>query len=185
MHNNASWGSGIGGQASSLVCQYPMSSSPFTTAICPSLCCYLLFSTVSEFYLAEFKRLESSYILQAFPCCLKNTSSIWYQHSRQNRIKLPDEISKKSVNAVREALVKINLFSLGINWILASFGNVEFMLGMKYVNKSYIALARSKASWRGNWTWYLLICGSFTSIHPEVSFAEKNTSVFPLPKTSS
>lgn len=50
---------------------------------------------------------------------------------------------QKSVNPVSESLVKINLFSLGINWILALFGNVEFMLGVKYVNKSYIAVVRS------------------------------------------
>lgn len=50
---------------------------------------------------------------------------------------------QKSVSPVSETLVKINLFSLGINWILALFGNVEFMLVVKCVNKSYIAVVRS------------------------------------------
>lgn len=91
---------------------------------------------------------------------------------------------QKSVNTVSETLVKINLISLGINWLLALFGNVEFMLVVKYVNKSYIAVVRSRVSWGGNRTWHLLVCGRFTSIHPEVFFDEKNTPVFPILKTA-
>lgn len=49
-----------------------------------------------------------------------------------------------------ESLVKINLFSLGINWILALIGNVEFALVVKYVTKSYMSVVRSRVSWKGN-----------------------------------
>jgi hypothetical protein len=43
----------------------------------------------------------------------------------------------KSVNTISEILIKINLFSLGINWILVLFGNVEFMSVVKYTNKPH------------------------------------------------
>jgi hypothetical protein len=62
---------------------------------------------------------------------------------------------------------------LGINWILALFGNIEFMLVVKYANKFCIAVVRTRASWRGNGTWPLLVCGNFTSIHPKAPFAER------------
>lgn len=86
---------------------------------------------------------------------------------------------QKSVNIVSETLVKINLFSLGINQILALFGNMEFMLVVKYANKSYIAVVRTGASWRGNGTRPLLVCGSFTSAHPEAPFAGRLLQLLP------
>lgn len=107
-----------------------------------------------------------------FPLVIfKNISSSQYQHSKQSNIKLSEEICKKICKHC-ETLVKINLFSLGINWILALFRNTEFMLLVKDANKSFLAVVRTRASWRGTGTRPLLVCGRrFTSLYPEAPFA--------------
>lgn len=133
--------------------------------------------------LTEFKKLGNSYMYGLFFPVFKKRNQTCHQFNSNTQGKMPLNYQMKhvkSMNIVSGIFIKINLFSLGLYWILVLFGNVEFMSVVKYGNKCHIAVARAARQLERKQN--AVICSFEESSRPGSlsPLCSENTPAFPL-----